>query len=126
MKNVSPEALSYCKNFFFTFSNTRRNESVNLNSYASATFIIDVDGRIYQGAEAKEDAASVILIGGTKKFINEKALTVPSYYYITQQQKITLYKAMKLLSTFTHSAQIQSDNEQLQRSISALYLNFCG
>ena len=46
MKNVSPEALSYCSNFYFTFSKTLRNQSVNLNDYASATFIIDVDGRV--------------------------------------------------------------------------------
>jgi len=126
MKNVSPEALSYCKNFSFSFSKTLRNQDVNLNDYASYTFIIDVDGRIYQGASANENQATVILIGGTTEFINEKAKTIHSDYYITQQQKVTLYKAIKLLSTFTHSAQIQSDNDQLQRSISALYLNFCG
>lgn len=126
MKNVSPEALSYCKNFTFSFSKTLRNQKVNLNDYSSYTFIIDVDGRIYQGASASENQATVILIGGTSEFVNEKAKTLHSEYYITQQQKITLYTAMKLLSTFTHSADIQSDNDALQRSVSALYSNFCG
>ncbi len=126
MKNVSPEALSYCNNFYFTFSKTLRNQSVDLNTYAGATFIIDVDGRVYQGADANESSASVVIIGGTTEFINEKAKIVHVDYYITQQQKVTLYRAMKSLSTFTHSAQIQSDNDKLQKAILALYLNFCG
>ena len=126
MKNVSPEALSYCSNFYFTFSKTLRNQSVNLNTYASATFIIDVDGRVYQGASAQESSASVVIIGGTTEFINEKAPVVRVDYYITQQQKVTLYTAMKSLSTFTNSAEIDSDNEQLRKAVSALYLNFCG
>lgn len=126
MKNVSPEALSYCSNFYFTFSKTLRNQSVDLNTYAGATFIIDVDGRVYQGAAAQESGASVVIIGGTTEFINEKAPVVHVDYYITQQQKVTLYTAMKSLSTFTNSAEIDSDNEQLRKAVSALYLNFCG
>ena len=103
-----------------------RNQSVNLNDYASATFIIDVDGRVYQGAAAQESGASVVIIGGTTEFINEKAPVVHVDYYITQQQKVTLYTAMKSLSTFTNSAEIDSDNDQLRKAVSALYLNFCG
>ncbi len=65
MKNVSPEALSYCSNFYFTFSKTLRNQSVDLNTYAGATFIIDADGRTvytrYVGEQhVKEDCNGYI------------------------------------------------------------------
>jgi hypothetical protein len=65
-------------------------------------------------------------MGGSDKFINEKVERLESTFYITEPQKLTLYKAIKELSKRTDSAVITSDNDKLEQSITALYRNFCG
>ena len=52
MNEVSPEAVSYSNNLSFTFSQTLRGENVNLDNYSSYTFIINVDGHVYQGSNS--------------------------------------------------------------------------
>ena len=126
MNEVSPEAIAYCKNLTFSFSNTLRDEKVNLQNYSSFTFIIDIDGTVYQGASADEQSATVCLIGGLNKFIHAKSVTAYSNFYVTEQQKVTLYKAIRELARYTDTASITSDNEKLEQSISALYNNYCG
>ena len=59
MNTVSPEAISHSKNLNFDFSNTLRDEQVNLDNYSSYTYIIDIDGIIYQSAPANEDKANI-------------------------------------------------------------------
>jgi len=126
MNIVSPEAVSYSKDLYFTFSKTLKDEKVNLNDYASSTFIIDIDGTVYQGAQANHDNASITLIGGINMFINSKAVYSASQYYITEQQKITLYKIMREQARYYDSSTITSDNDKLEQSLNALYLNYCG
>ena len=126
MNTVSPEAISHSKNLNFDFSNTLRDEQVNLDNYSSYTYIIDVDGIIYQASNANEDSANIVIIGGTDKFINEKMERLGSNFFVTESQKNTLYKAMKELSKFYDSAQITSSNDKLEISLNALYSNYCG
>ena len=76
----------------FDFSKTLRGERVNLDDYRTYTFIIDVDGTVYQGANSSEDFANICIIGGLNKFVNSKINTVYNSYYLTEQQKVTLYK----------------------------------
>lgn len=126
MKRVSPDAVSYCKNMTFTFSKTLRNQDVNLNDYQSSNFIIDVDGGVYQGASANEQSATITVIGGINGFINEKAVRLQLDFYVTSQQKITIYRIIKGLSQITDNATISSDNPILEQSVTALYKNYCG
>lgn len=126
MNKVAPSAVSYCTGLDFSFSNTTRGEIINLNDYSSFTFIIDVDGIIYQGASANEKSATVCIIGGLNKFVNSKLNVPHSTYYITEQQKLTLYKIMKDLSKFTDSAKITANHDKLEQSLNALYFNYCG
>jgi len=126
MNKVSPEAIAYCKNLSFDFSNTLRNENVNLNDYSNYTFIIDVNGIVYQSSSANESSASVIIIGGLDGFANEKMERLYSNFFITETQKVTLYKAIKELAKYYDSAQITSSNDKLQQSLYALYANYCG
>lgn len=126
MNTVSPEAISHSKNLNFDFSNTLRDEQVNLDNYSSYTYIIDVDGIIYQASNANEDSANIVIIGGTDKFINEKMNTLNSNFFITETQKTVLYKAMKELAKFYDSAQITSNSDKLEQSLNALYSNYCG
>ena len=126
MNTVSPEAISHSKNLNFDFSNTLRDEQVNLDDYSSYTYIIDVDGIIYQAAAANEDSANIVIIGGTDKFINEKMNTLNSNFFITETQETVLYKAMKELAKFYDSAQITSNSDKLEQSLNALYSNYCG
>jgi len=126
MNIVSPEAVSHSKNLTFEFSKTLRGENVNLNQYSSSTFVIDVDGKVYQGASANEASATIIIIGGKSTFINEKIPRVAVDSYISEQQKLTIYKIIKELSNYYSDAIISSSNETLDQSITALYNNYCG
>ena len=83
MQELSPEAIAFSKNLTFAFSNTFKDENVDLNQYSSYTFIIDIDGKVYQGTTANEESASIVIIGGIDKFINAKSNSVYSNYYIT-------------------------------------------
>lgn len=126
MNKVSPEAVAHSKDLNFEFSETLRGEPVNINDYSDATYIIDLDGTIYQGASASEESATLIIIGGIDKFINEKIERHAVNFYITEQQKLTVYKIIKELALFYQDASISSSNETLQQSIIALYSNYCG
>ena len=126
MKKISADAVSYSKNLNFSFSNTLRNQQVNFNDYASATFIIDVDGTVYQSASSNESSANIIVIGGINKFINEKASRVAVNNYVTVQQKITLYNIIKGTALILDDAVISSDNTSLELMLNALYSNLCG
>lgn len=125
MNIVAPTAVSYSKNLNFDFSNTTRGEKVNLNSYNSYTFVIDVDGSVYQGVSANETNARICIIGGLNKFVNSRLNTVYSNYYLTEQQKITLYKIMKDLAMYTDSATITSSHDKLEQALTTLYINYC-
>jgi hypothetical protein len=125
MNLASPSALSYAKSLNFSFSNTKRNEPVNINRYSSASYVIDVNGNIYQGSGGGE-SISVVIIGGDDTFVNEKVNRVASTFYVTEAQKQTLYKIMKELSERSDEATISSDNDKLEQSLSALYRNYCG
>jgi len=126
MNQVSSEAVAHSKNLNFEFSNTLRGQKINLNSYSSYTFIIDVDGKVYQCATASEESASIIIIGGIDKFVNEKAKRMAVNYFLTEQQKVTLYKILKEAAIYSEDAVISSSNESLNLSLSALYSNYCG
>jgi len=115
MQEVSPEAVAYSKNLDFSFSNTLRNENVNLNNYNSYTFIIDVDGTVYQGANASESQASIVIIGGIDKFMHSKSTSLASNFFLTEQQTI-----------YTNTALISSDNDTLEQALNSLYNNYCG
>ena len=126
MNIVSPSAVSYSKNLSFEFSNTLRNDNVDMSDYAYAQYIIDVDGKIYQSAPANEQDASIVLIGGVDAFINEKAIRPQSNFYITQQQKNTLYKIMKEHATYYSDAEVTGNTDSLDQCVSALYNNLVG
>lgn len=126
MNEVSPEAVAHSKNLTFNFSNTLRGEKVDLNRYSSATYIIDVNGKVYQSASANEDQATIIIIGGKDKFINEKIERPTVDFYISEQQKLTIYKIIRELSSYYQDSTISSSNEMLDQSITALYNNYCG
>ena len=126
MNLVSPEAVAHSKDLSFEFSKTLRGENVDLNQYSSATYIIDLDGKIYQGASANEQQASIIIIGGIDKFINEKINRTAVNFYISEQQKHTIYKIIKELSNYYQDSTISSSNELLEQAVSALYSNYIG
>jgi len=126
MNRVSAEAVAHSKNLTFNFSGTLRNQNVNLNDYSSYTFIIDVDGSVYQGSNASEDNANIIIIGGIDVFMFTKSSTFASNFFLTEQQKVTLYKIIKELSRYTNTADITSDNDTLQQALTSLYNNYCG
>lgn len=127
MKLVSPGAPSYSKNLAFSFSKTKRNESVSLNDYSDYNYILDVNGMLYMGSEPGEDSATVCIIGGDDTFVNEKAKRINSNYYISEPQKVTLYDMMREHARWGDSAEITcEDSEKLELGLYSLYKNSCG
>ena len=126
MNTVSPLAVAYCRNLSFNFTNTLKEEQINYDDYMDYTFLIDVDGLVYQMNEANEMSAGIVIVGGVNKFVNEKMERTVSNFFLTEPQKVVLYQIMKELSKYTDSAQITSDNDKLQQSLYALYKNYCG
>lgn len=126
MNRVSPNAVAYSKNLSFSFSGNLRNENVDLNQFSSYTFILDIDGSVYQGSNANPNNASVVIIGGTEQFLFSRPLQLYSNFYITEQQKITLYNIIRELSIYYSNAVITSDNDKLEQALNSLYSNYCG
>jgi hypothetical protein len=126
MNRVGAAAVAHSKNLDFTFSGDLRGQAVDLTQYNSYTFIIDIDGSVYQGATASVSQASVVIIGGVDKFVYSRSQELYSNFYITEQQKIALYKIMKELSTYYDNAVITSDNDKLEQALTTLYTNYCG
>jgi hypothetical protein len=102
-----------------------RNESIDISQYSS-DYVIAVNGEVYSSGSGSGDIATVVIIGGSDRFINEKSERLESTFYMSEPQKLTLYKAIKELSKRTDSANILSNNDKLEQSITALYRNFCG
>lgn len=125
MNKVSAEAVAHSKNLSFTFSGNLRDENVNLDAFSGYTFIIDVNGTVYQGSNATDQNATVLIIGGVDEYIFSKATSIVSNFFLTEQQKITLYKILRELSKFTNTANISSDNAKLEQAITSLYSNYC-
>ena len=127
MNVVAPEAVSYSKSITFNFSNTLKDQPINMNDYVSSSFIIDIDGQVYQSAPSSDASATVTIIGGIDKFVNgSNPNRLASNFYITEPQKVTLYRIMKDLAIYTDSATITSNSDKLQQSLTALYYNYCG
>jgi hypothetical protein len=126
MNRVSPNAIANSKNLSFAFSGDLRDQPVDLTQYNSYTFIIDVDGTVYQGSIANMNQASIVIIGGVDRFFNSRSQELYSNFYITEQQKITLYKVMRELSIYYDNAVITSDNDKLEQALTTLYTNYCG
>jgi hypothetical protein len=126
MNLMSPSSLSYYKNLSFDFSNTMRNEKVNIEEYASSGYVIDVNGEIYSSGSIGGDSATIVIIGGSDRFINEKTSRLESTFYMSEPQKLTLYKIIKEISMKLDSVNITSNNnDKLEQSLCALYKNYC-
>lgn len=126
MKIVSFAAISYSKNLTFNFSNTKRNENVNLSNYSSSNYVIDINGTVYLGSSPSEDSATITIIGGNDTFINEKATRLESNFYLSEPQKVVLYGIMREHCKWGDTAEITSDNDKLEQSLNALFRNYCG
>lgn len=125
MNLVSPEAVAHSKNLQFAFSGTLRNESVDLNQYLSeASYVMDINGDIYQGQSASDDQASIVIIGGDDRFIGEKADRLASNFFYTEPQKIALYKMIKELALNSPNANITCDSDKLEQVLNALLKNY--
>ena len=122
---MSPSSLSYHKNLTFNFSNTLRNQEVDLEKYAKNGYVIDVNGEIYSSGSVNGEDATIVVIGGSDRFINEKTNRLAASFYMSEPQKITLYKAIKELSKKIDSANITSNNDKLEQSLNSLYKNYC-
>jgi hypothetical protein len=127
MNVVAPEAIAYTTNLTFNFSNTLKDQPINLDDYSSANFVIDIDGQVYQGQPVDGTNSTTIIIGGIDRFINgSNPNRLVSNFYLTEPQKVVLYRIMKDLAIYTDSATITSDSDKLQQSLTALYTNYSG
>lgn len=122
---VGPALVAGSKNLYFKLSATQRNEKYNITTDFEGNFVIDIDGTIYQLTEPQPDTAAITIVGGIDTFIGEKQPR-PSVFYLTQNQKVTLYKICKEVARLTDKAQLHSDNTILDHLITNTYSNYVG
>lgn len=124
MAIVGSATVARATSIHFSTTKTMRNQSVNPKS-VKADYVIDLNGTIYSNRTPPPGQAHVVLIGGLDTFIHAKQKR-PSSFYMTEQQKVTMYAILRELSKKTNTASISSDVETLQTIAQAIYFNYCG
>jgi len=121
---VGPGTVAKGKNLYFTLSGNLRGEGVDVTTLPG-NYAIDIEGTIYKNSEPPEGSAAITVVGGQDTFINEKQPR-PYCFYLSQRQKVTIYKILKELAKNTNTAQIHSDDILLDHLITNTYANYCG
>lgn len=120
LKAGTAEQISKIKNLRFEFTNTLRNQDIDLNS-VSGDFIINTNGLIYVKNIPKKNA-TIVLVGGLSTFVNEKIYREPSPY-ITIPQQQTLVRILKRLGVMYSDATVNSSNNALNNFVNEMYFN---
>lgn len=121
LKAGNADQISKIRNLTFEFTNTLRNQSVDLNS-VNGNFVIDINGLIYVKGTPPSDSATVTLIGGLSTFVNEKVQREPTTYMTIQQQR-TVSKIIRKLGVFYTNASVGSSNKALSNFVNQCYFN---
>lgn len=124
MRRVDPSAIISGLKYTFEFTFTLRNETVDINSY-ECNYIIDIDGSIYEKNPTSSDI-KIKIVGGIDTFINEKETRATLNFFLTDGQKIVLYRIIREISKKTDSAIIEANQEKLMTFLQSLYTNYCG
>jgi hypothetical protein len=122
--SVGPGQVASSKNLYFTLSKTPRDQPVDITQFPG-NYVIELDGEIYKLSDPPPNTAAITIVGGIDTFANEKEYR-PYMFYLTQRQKVTLYKIMKELSKTTDRAQVHSDDSLLDHLLTNTYTNYCG
>lgn len=121
LKAASADQICKIKNLRFEFTNTLRNQIVDLNS-VGGNFVIDINGLIYVNGSIPKDSATVMLVGGLSTFINEKVYREPISYMTIPQQR-TVIKILRKLGIFYSDATVDSSNNALSNFVNQAYFN---
>lgn len=124
MAIVGSSAVARATSLHFSTTKTLRNQFVNPKT-VKADYVIDLNGAIYSNRTPPPGQAHVVLIGGLDTFIHAKKKNTP-VFYMTEQQKVTLYGILRELAKKTNTATISSDNNTLETIAKAIYTNYCG
>lgn len=120
LKVTTSNQIFRIKNLTFEFTNTLRNQSVDLNSI-DADFVINIDGVIYT-KKIPSGSAKIVLVGGLSSFTNEK-ISRESFTYLTVPQQRTLLQIISKLGKFHKNASIVSSNDSLYNYLNEMYYN---
>lgn len=121
LKAANADQICKIRNLMFEFTNTLRNQSVDLNSI-EGNYIIDINGLIYVKKTPSNDSATVVLVGGLSTFVNEKFQREPITYMTIQQQR-TVSKILRKLGIFYTNATVDSSNYALSNFVNQCYFN---
>lgn len=122
---VSSSFMGGFNDYTFNFSFTLRNQQVNLESY-DCNYILDIDGVLYEKNSNVTQSCVVIIVGGIDTFMFEKETRPPVNFFITDAQRVVIYRVIKELSRKTDTAKIEANQETLKTFIQSLYSNLCG
>lgn len=127
LSQVSPQKVSMnARNFIINFSNTRRDEKININSY-NTNYFLDTNGVLYEKAIRSVQTTSVVVVGGDHRFLHQKNNSEEPEIYITPPQIITIKEMMRHLSySGGEYPNIESSDEYLQNLTLNYYYNFRG
>ena len=121
IKAGNADQVCKIKNLTFEFTNTLRNQQVDLNA-VGGNFVIDINGLIYVNGTPPRDSATIMIVGGLSTFINEKVYREPTSYMTIQQQR-TVSKILRKLGIFYTDANVTSSNNALSNFVNQAYFN---
>lgn len=127
LSKVSPQKVSInAKNFTINFSNTKRDEKIEISRY-DTNYFLDTNGTLYEKQLRTVDSVKVIVVGGDHRFLFQKDTSEEPEIYITPPQIKAIKEMMKYLSySGGEYPTISSDSEYLQNLINSYYYNFRG
>lgn len=121
MNSYSASQIGTKSDYFFTFSYTLKNESVEIGGDGVYLF---PNGFFYSNQSIdSQDQITIIVVGGIDKFLFAKNSIPAVPFYMTELQKRSIYTVVKKAARERVVANFRSDNEELQTFITALARN---
>lgn len=121
MNTYSASQIGTKSDYFFTFSYTLKNESVEVEGDGVYLF---PNGFFYSNQSIEnQDQITIIVVGGIDRFLHTKNSIPAVPFYITELQKRSIYTVVTKAAKERVVANFRSDNEGLQSLITALERN---
>lgn len=111
-------------NLNFLFSFTLKGETIDFNSF-DCNYILDINGAYYKKALPNQEC-NILVVGGIDRFIHDRTTAPLVPFYITESQKIALYRLLRELAQRTDTAILRANQERLETIVTSTYNNYIG
>jgi hypothetical protein len=122
---ISPEGMAKFKSYTLYFTYSYIGEAVPLRRLRGNA-VLDVNGFFYGLREPDGDDVTIAVIGGLNKHIYQNTDDPIIGFFITEFQKNSLRDLARAISVYGDTAEISSENRQLETMMTNMYRNFTG